>query len=102
MVPITVRTLILSLSVIAAVAAQPHQSPEAKVQRLVAGSGDANQHPSAKAWLIPATGPAIGDYKVFVAVSGGIRGIGPILVQKRPHPLTLIALQPPVNSDANS
>src|SRR5260370_42250437 len=95
MVPITVRTLILSLSVIAAVAAQPQQSAEAKVQRLVTGSGYANQHPSAKAWVIPAKGPAIGDYKVFVAVSGDIVGVGAGVAQKRQvslHPRRLRAL----------
>jgi hypothetical protein len=87
------RTLILSLSVIAAMAAQSQQSPEAKVQRLVAGSGYANQHPSAKAWVIPATGPAIGDYKVFVAVSGDIVVIGAAVAQKRQIPLTPAVLQ---------
>src|SRR5258708_25746825 len=91
MVSITQRTLILSLSMIGAGAAQPQQSAEAKVQRLVTGSGYANQHPSAKAWVIPAKGPAIGDYKVFVAVSGDI-----VVVCAGGAPKRHIPLPPPL------
>ena len=82
------RTVALGWAMLAGVAAQPRETAEAKVQRLVAGSGYSNQHPNSKAWVIPATGPAIGDYKVFVAVSGDIVVIGAVVAQKRQIPLT--------------
>jgi hypothetical protein len=87
------RPIALVLVMWAGAAAQPRESAEAKVARLVAGSGYANQHPNAKAWVIPAKGPAIGDYRVFVAVSGDIVVIGAVVAQKRQIPLTPAVLQ---------
>jgi hypothetical protein len=87
------RTVAVGLAMLAGAAAQSPESAEAKVQRLVAGSGFTNQHPNARNWVIPATGPAIGAYKVFVAVAGDIVVIGAVVAHKSQIPLTPAALQ---------
>ena len=76
-----------------AAAQQPSESGAAKVQRLIAGSGFTSQHPNGTSWVIPATGPAIGSYKLFVAVSGDIVVIGAVVAQKRQIPQTPAVLQ---------
>ena len=88
------RMVAVGLSMLAAATAQqPRESGEAKVQRLIAGSGSNYQHPNATTWVIPASGPTIGTYKVFVAVSGDIVVIGAVVAQKRQIPLTPAVLQ---------
>ena len=73
---------------LATVNAQTGGTPIAKVQQIVAGSGYKFEHPKAGAWIIPAKGPAKGDYQVFVAVSGDIVVIGAVVAQKAQMPAT--------------
>ena len=95
MAPSIGRTAALVLVMLAgaAIAQPPRESAEAKVQRLIAGSGYSNQHPNAKAWVIPAKGPAIGNYQVFVAVAGDIVVVGAVVAKKSQIPLTPAVLQ---------
>jgi hypothetical protein len=72
---------------------QPGQSTEAKVQRLIDGSEFSNSHPKPGAWIIPAKGPAIGSYELFVAVSGDIVVIGAVAAKKAQMPMTPAFLQ---------
>jgi Putative bacterial sensory transduction regulator len=95
----TPRMAILSLTILAgaAVTQQPAaaqgESAAAKVQRLVQTSGYSNRHPKPTAWIIAAKGPAIGNYEVFVAVSGDIVVIGAVAAKKSQIPLTPPVLQ---------
>ena len=66
--------------------AQPAETPAEKVQRLVEGSGFSNKHPKPNVWVIPAKGPAKGDYDLFVAVSDNIVVIGAVVVHKAEMP----------------
>ena len=71
---------------LSALSAQPAEAPAAKVQRLVEGSGFANKHPKPNVWVIPAKGPAKGDYDLFVAVSDNIVVIGSVVAKKAQMP----------------
>jgi hypothetical protein len=94
------RTVALGLVMLAGaadaqqpVAPRSTESSVAKVQRLISGSGYANRHPNATVWVIAATGPSIGKYDVFVAVSGDIVVIGAVVAKKSRIPQTPAVLQ---------
>ena len=71
---------------LASLHAQPAESPAEKVQRLVEGSGFSNKHPKPNVWVIPAKGPAKGDFDLFVAVSDNIVVIGAVIAKKAEMP----------------
>jgi hypothetical protein len=94
------RTVTLGLVMLAVAAdaqqpgaAQSSETAVAKVQRLVAGSGYSNRHPNATVWVIAAKGRALGNYDLFVAVSGDIVVIGAVVAKKSQIPLTPAILQ---------